>query len=69
MNIFKKIAIFNKVSKIIKEVKKYFEKTHIEEETKQIITDLINNFQKLIAKIPEIKEAVEYLIDLVKGQK
>lgn len=69
MNIFKKIAIFNKVSKIIKEIKKYFEKTHIDEETKQIIENLVNDFKKLIEKIPEIKEAVEYLIDLVKGQK
>ena len=69
MNIFKKIAIFNRVSKIIKEVKKYFENTHVDEETKQIIADLINDFKKLIAKIPEIKEAVEYLIELVKGQK
>lgn len=69
MNIFKKIAIFNKVSKIIKEAKKYFDNTHIEEETKQIITDLINDFKKLIEKIPEIKEAVEYLIGLVKDAK
>lgn len=69
MNIFKKIAIFNKVSKIIKEVKKYFENTHLDEETKQIIENLVNDFKKLIAKIPEIKEAVEYLINLVKGQK
>lgn len=66
MNIFKKIAIFNKVSKIIKEIKKYFDSTSIDEETKQIITDLINGFKKLIAKIPEIKEAVEYLISLIK---
>ena len=69
MNIFKKIAIFNRVSKIIKEAKKYFENTHVDEETKQIIADLINDFKKLIAKIPEIKEAVEYLIDLVKNAK
>lgn len=67
MNIFKKIAIFNRVSKIIKEVKKYFENTHVDEETKQIIADLINDFKKLIAKIPEIKEAVEYLLDLIKN--
>lgn len=69
MNIFKKISIFNKVTKIIKEVKKYFDSTTVDDEIKQIITDLINDFKKLIAKIPEIKEAVEYLIDLVKGNK
>ena len=69
MNIFKKIAIFNKVSKIIKEVKKYFEATNVDDEMKQIITDLINDFKRLIAKIPEVKEAVEYLINLVKGVK
>lgn len=69
MNIFKKIAIFNKVSKIIKEVKKYFDNTKVDDELRQIITDLINDFKRLIAKIPEIKEAIEYLIDLVKGAK
>lgn len=66
MNIFKKIAIFNKVSKIIKEVKKYFDSTNVDDELRQIITDLVNDFKKLIAKIPEIKEAVEYLIGLIK---
>lgn len=69
MNIFKKIAIFNKVSKIIKEVKKYFDSTNVDDELKQIITDLINDFKRLIAKIPDIKEAIEYLIDLVKNAK
>lgn len=66
MNIFQKISIFNKVTKIIKEVKKYFETSTVDDELKQIITNLIDNFKKLIAKIPEIKEAVEYLIGLIK---
>lgn len=66
MNIFKKIAIFNKVTKIIKEIKKYFETSTVDDELKQIISDLISNFKKLIAKIPEVKEAVEYLIGLIK---
>ena len=69
MNIFKKISIFNRVTKIIKEVRKYFDSTNIDEETKQIVSDIINDFKKLIAKIPDIKEAVEYLIDLVKNAK
>lgn len=66
MNIFKKIAIFNKVTKIIKEIKKYFETSTVDDELKQIISDLISNFKKLIAKIPELKEAIEYLIGLIK---
>lgn len=66
MNIFKKIAIFSKVTKIIKEIKKYFETSNVDDELRQIISDLISNFKKLIAKIPEVKEAVEYLIGLIK---
>lgn len=66
MNIFKKISIFNKVTKIIKEVKKYFDSTTVDDELKQIITDLINDFKRLISKIPELKEAIEYLIGLIK---
>ena len=66
MNIFKKIAIFNKVTKIIKEVKKYFETSTVDDELKEIIANLIDNFKRLIAKIPELKEAIEYLIGLIK---
>lgn len=69
MNIFKKISIFNKVTKIIKEVKKYFENTHIDEEMKDIILSIKNDFERLIKKIPEAKEAIEYLIGLIKDVK
>lgn len=67
MNIFKKISIFNKVTKIIKEVKKYFENSHIDEEMKDIIQCLKNDFERLIKKIPEVREAVEHLLDLIKN--
>lgn len=69
MNIIKKISIFNKVTKIIKEVKKYFENTHIDEEMKDIILSIKNDFERLIKKIPEAKEAIEYLIGLIKDVK
>lgn len=69
MNIFKKIAIFNKVTKIIKEVKKYFETTTLDDELKDIIKCIVSDFERLIKKVPETKEAIQYLIELVTGKK
>ena len=66
MNIFKKIAIFNKVTKIIKEVKKYFADTVLDEEICEIIKNLKNDFERLIQKAPELKEAYFFIFGLIK---
>jgi len=66
MNIFRKIKIFNKVNKIVKEIKAYFGKTHIDKEMKEIISDLKADFERLIQKAPELKEAYLFLKDLIK---
>ena len=66
MNIFQKIKIFNKVTKIIKEVKDYFAKTHIDDDMKIIIRDIKTDFERLIKKAPELKEAYLYILGLMK---
>lgn len=66
MNIFQKIKIFNKFLKIIKETKNYFNSTHLDEEMKEIITNLKTNFEKLIKKAPELKDAYLFFLGMLK---
>lgn len=66
MNIFKKIALANKITKTVKAVKKYLDSTHIDEELKEILTALKTDIQRLISKVPEAKKAVEEIMDLIK---
>lgn len=66
MNIFQKIKIFNKFLKIIKETKNYFNSTHLDEEMKEIITNLKINFEKLIKKAPELKDAYLFFLGMLK---
>ena len=66
MNIFQKIKFVNKLSKKIKEVKKYLDSTHIDDELKEILTELKSDIQKLTDKIPETKELVYNIADLMK---
>jgi len=69
MNIFQKIKFVNKLSKKIKEVKKYLDSTHIDDELKEILTELKSDIQKLTDKIPETKELVYNIADLMKWVK
>lgn len=66
MNIFKKIAIFNKVTRIITQIKDYFERTRLDKEMKEIITSIKSDVEKLIQKAPELKEAYLFIKDLLK---
>lgn len=66
MNIFKKIALINKITKKAKAVKKYLDSTHIDDELKEIIASLKSDIQKLINKVPDAKGLVEDLLDIIK---
>ena len=66
MNIFKKIAILNKVSKKVKAVKKYLEATHIDEELKNTIEALEADVIKLGSIVPAAKGLIEDILELIK---
>lgn len=66
MNIFKKIAILNKVSKKVKAVKKYLEQTHVDEQLKQTIEALKADVIKLGAIVPAAKGLIEDILELIK---
>ena len=66
MNIFKKIALINKISKKVKAVKKYLEYTHIDEELKQLVENLKNDLTKLGSLIPAAKGLIEDILELIK---
>lgn len=66
MNIFKKIKIFNKITKAIKEIKAYLDTTHIDYELKEIINSIKENIEKLIKKFPELKELYLEILEILK---
>ena len=61
MNIFKGL----KVVIIINKVKKYFDNSRIDEEMKEIIGAIKNDFERLIKKAPELRETYINLKDLI----
>lgn len=66
MNIFKKIKVFNKVSKTIKEIKTYLDSTHIDVELRDIISCLKNDIERLVKKFPELKELYSEVLEIIK---
>lgn len=66
MNFFQKIKLVNKISKIIKEIKKYLNSTHVDDELKEIFAELKSDILKLVEKIPEIQGLVQDIMVLIK---
>ncbi|MBR6164143.1 hypothetical protein IKQ26_09710 [bacterium] len=61
MNIFKGL----KVVIIINKVKKYFDNSRIDEEMKEIIGAIRDDFERLIKKAPELKDTYINLKNLI----
>lgn len=56
MNIFKKIALFNKLSKALDDVKKLIDNNHqLTEDTKKVIANLKADIEALIILLPALK--------------
>ena len=66
MNIFQKIKLINKVSKIVKEIKKFLNATRLDEEIKEDIQAIIKAVQDLVKKCPQLKEAYFTTLDILK---
>lgn len=67
MNIFKKIIIFNKINKALKEAKKLIDHNHqLTEDTKTIIANLKTNFEALVVLLPSLKLAYEDFKEILK---
>lgn len=66
MNIFKKIALINKITKKVKAVQKYLEYTHVDEEIKQTIENLKADIIKLGSIVPAAKGLIEDILELIK---
>lgn len=67
MNIFKKIALINKVSKKVKAVKLYLEHSHVDEELKATIEALKADIIKLGSIVPAAKGLIEDIMELIKS--
>lgn len=66
MNIFKKLSLANKIGKLIKDLKKHFDKNSITEEIRKKLENAINALKDLGAAIPEVKEEIEEIVEIIK---
>lgn len=64
MNIFQKIKLINRISKTIKEIKKYLNGVHVGDEIKEAIENIKKDIEKISKIVPEVKEIVEELKEL-----
>lgn len=66
MNIFTKIKYANKVLKLINEIKKHFNQNKITEEVKIKVENFINALKDLGIIVPECKNEIEEIINIIK---
>lgn len=66
MNIFKKISLINRILKLVKELKKHFDKNTITQEIREKVEAAINAVKDLINILPEGKQEFIEVIDIIK---
>lgn len=67
MNIFKKIALINKVKKSIKQAKKMIDDNNgLAAQVKNRIEYLINDVEELIRLLPQFKPIYKEIVEIVK---
>lgn len=67
MNIFKKIALINKVRKSIKQAKKMIDDNNgLAAQVKNRIEYLINDVEELIRLLPQFKPIYKEIVEIVK---
>ena len=66
MNIFKKISLINKILKLVKELKKHFDKNTITKELREKVEKFINAGKEIIDILPEGKQEFIEVIDIIK---
>ena len=68
MNIFKKIALINKIKKTIKQAKKSIDTNKgLADEVKRIVANLKSDIEALLSYLPMFKPVVSEFYDLIKG--
>lgn len=67
MNIFKKIALINKVKKSIKQAKKMIDENNgLAAQVRNRIEYLVNDVEELIRLLPQFKPIYKEIIEIVK---
>ena len=68
MNIFKKIALINKIKKTIKQAKKSIDTNKgLADEVKRIVGNLKSDIEALLQYLPMFKPIVSELYEMIKG--
>lgn len=66
MNIFKKIKLANRILNLIQDLKKHFDNNFIADRVKQKVENIINAVKELGDVIPEFKQEIYEIIEVVK---
>ena len=66
MNIFKKLSLANKIGKLIKDLKKHFDKNVITDEIRNKVENAINALKDLGNVVPEVKQEIEEIVEIIK---
>lgn len=67
MNIFKKIALINKVKKAIKQAKKAIDENQgLAKEVKRVISNLKQDIDALLAYLPQFKPIYKEILEIIK---
>lgn len=69
MNIIKKIKIANKISKAVKEIKKFLDETHLDSEIKEGIELIKAGVNKILTKAPQLSVPYNIILDIFKSEK
>ena len=67
MNIIKKIVLFNRINKALKQAKQLIDRNReVTEEVKTIIANLKSNIEALVAVLPSLKVIYEDIKNILK---
>ena len=69
MNIIKKIKIANKISKAVKEIKKFLDETHLDDEIKEGVELIKTGVNKILTKAPQLTVPYNIILDIFKSEK
>ena len=69
MNLIKKIKLANKISKAIKEIKKFLNETHLDSEIKEGIELIKAGVNKILNKAPQLSVPYNIILEIFKSEK
>lgn len=65
-NLFANLKLMGKVTKIIKDVKNFLDSTHLDEDLKENVENIIKSAKFIVSKVPDLKNAYLNILEILK---